>query len=58
LAHDQGYDLDRLRREAPAQYRSYAELVPRTAHLRIEVLNPTAQFSVGSATKPVLIVCG
>jgi hypothetical protein len=52
-----GYDFDRLRREAPGQYESYADLVPgEWTHLRIEVSGATARFYVGAATQPTLIV--
>ena len=52
-----GYDFDRLRREAPAQYEAYTDLVPDAwTHLRIDVSGATAQFYVGTATQPVLIV--
>jgi len=52
-----GYDFDRLRREAPGQYESYADLVPgEWTHLRIEVSGATARLYVGAATQPALIV--
>jgi hypothetical protein len=52
-----GYDFDRLRREAPGQYESYADLVPgEWTHLRIEVAGAIAQLYVGAATQPTLIV--
>jgi hypothetical protein len=52
-----GYDFDRLRREAPGQYESYADLVPgEWTHLRIEVAGATARFYVGAATQPTLVV--
>ena len=52
-----GYDFDRLRREAPGQYESYADLVPgEWTHLRIEVSGATARLHVGGATQPTLIV--
>jgi len=52
-----GYDFDRLRREAPGQYEAYTDLVPgEWTHLRIEVSGATAQFYVGAAPQPVLIV--
>jgi len=52
-----GYDFDRLRREAPGQYESYTDLVSdEWTHLRIEVSGAAAQFYVGTATQPVLIV--
>jgi hypothetical protein len=52
-----GYDFDRLRRESPAQYEAYADLVPgEWTHLRIEVAGETARFYVGAAPQPVLIV--
>jgi hypothetical protein len=52
-----GYDFDRLRREAPAQYEAYTDLVPdEWTHLRIDVSGSTAQFYVGTAAQPVLMV--
>jgi hypothetical protein len=52
-----GYDFDRLRREAPGQYESYADLVVgEWTHLRIEVSGATARFYVGGAAQPALIV--
>jgi hypothetical protein len=52
-----GYDFDRLRREAPSQYESYADLVAgEWTHLRIEVAGATARLYVGAATQPTLIV--
>jgi hypothetical protein len=52
-----GYDFDRLRREAPAKYESYADLVPDAwTHLRIEVDGATARLYVGAAAQPVLVV--
>jgi hypothetical protein len=52
-----GYDFDRLRREAPGRYESYADLVPgEWTHLRIEVSGATARFYVGDAAQPALIV--
>src|SRR5262249_22204292 len=52
-----GYDFDRLRRESPAQYESYVDLVPgEWTHLRIDVAGATARFYVGTAAQPVLIV--
>lgn len=52
-----GWDFDRLRREAPAKYKSYVDLVPTEwTHLRIEVAGATARFYVGGAAQPTLIV--
>jgi hypothetical protein len=52
-----GFAFDRLRREAPAQYEAYADLVPdEWTHLRIEVSGSTARLFVGAAAQPVLIV--
>ena len=52
-----GYDFDRLRREAPARYESYTDLVPdEWTHVRIDVSGSTARFYVGAAAQPVLIV--
>jgi hypothetical protein len=51
------YDFDRLRREAPGQYESYADVVPdEWIHLRVEVAGASAQFYVNGATQPTLIV--
>lgn len=52
-----GYDFDRLRREAPGRYESYADLVPgEWTHLRIEVSGASARFYVGAAAQPALVV--
>jgi hypothetical protein len=52
-----GYDFDRLRRDAPGRYESYADLVPgEWTHLRIEVSGTSARFYVGAAAQPALIV--
>ena len=52
-----GYDFSRLRREAPAQYESYVDLIPgEWTAMRIEVNDATAKLFVGSAAQPVLIV--
>jgi hypothetical protein len=52
-----GYDFDRLRREAPGQYESYADLVPgEWTHLRVEVSGANARLYVGAAEQPALIV--
>jgi hypothetical protein len=52
-----GYDFDRLRREAPARYEAYTDLVPdEWTHLRIDVSGSTARLYVGAAAQPVLIV--
>jgi len=52
-----GYDFDRLRREAPAQYESYVDLVPgKWTLMRVDVKGATAKLFVGSAPQPVLIV--
>jgi len=52
-----GFDFDRLRREAPSQYESYADLVPdEWIHLRIDVSGAIAKFYVGAAEQPMLIV--
>jgi hypothetical protein len=52
-----GYDFDRLRREAPGAYESYADLVPgEWTHLRVEVTGATARLYIGAATQPALIV--
>ena len=53
----QCYNFERLRREAPGQYESYADLVPgEWTHLRVEVSGANAQLYVGAAEQPVLIV--
>ena len=52
-----GYDFARLRREAPAQYESYVDLVPgEWTPMRIEVRGANAKLFVGAAPQPVLIV--
>ena len=52
-----GFDFDRLRREAPGKYKSYADVVAdEWTHLRIEVSGANAQFYVGTASQPALIV--
>ncbi|HUI98086.1 MAG TPA: hypothetical protein VLX44_20175 [Xanthobacteraceae bacterium] len=52
-----GWDFDRLRREAPAKYESYADLIAgEWTHLRIEVAGASARLYVGAAEQPVLIV--
>jgi hypothetical protein len=52
-----GYDFARLRREAPAQYESYVDLIPgEWTAMRIEVNGTTAKLFVGEAPQPVLIV--
>ena len=52
-----GYDFDRLRREAPGRYESYADLVPgEWTDLRLEVSGAAARLFVGTATQPVLVV--
>jgi hypothetical protein len=52
-----GYDFARLRREAPAQYESYVDLIPgEWTAMRIEVQGTTAKLFVGEAQQPVLIV--
>ena len=52
-----GYDFDRLRRESPGRYKSYADVVAdEWTHLRIEVAATNAQFYVGRASQPALIV--
>jgi hypothetical protein len=52
-----GFDFDRLRREEPGKYEAYVDAVPdEWIHLRIEVSGANAEFYVGSATQPILIV--
>jgi hypothetical protein len=52
-----GYDFDRLRKEAPARYESYVDLVPgRWTAMRVVVKGTTAQLFVDSNPQPVLIV--
>jgi hypothetical protein len=51
------YDFSRLRREAPAQYESYVDLIPgEWTAMRIEVRDATAKLFVGTGSQPVLIV--
>jgi hypothetical protein len=52
-----GYDFDRLRREAPGAYESYADVEPgKWTHLRIDVAGSDARLYVGGAEQPALIV--
>jgi len=52
-----GYDFDRLRRDAPARYESYVDVVPaQWTRIRIEVSGSRAELFVGEAAQPVLIV--
>jgi hypothetical protein len=52
-----GYDFARLRREAPAQYESYVDLIPgEWTAMRIEVQGMTAKLFVGANPQPALIV--
>jgi hypothetical protein len=52
-----GYDFARLRRDAPAQYESYVDLIPgEWTVMRIEVNGTTAKLFVGEAPQPALIV--
>src|SRR3954451_6603364 len=52
-----GYDFARLRREAPAQYESYVDLLPgEWTAIRIDVKGTTAKLFVGDASQPVLVV--
>lgn len=52
-----GYDFARLRREAPAQYESYVDLIPgEWTAMRIEVQGTTAKLFVGEAPQPALVV--
>jgi len=51
------YEWSRLRREAPGQYESYADLVPgEWTKIKIEVSSVTARLYVNDAPQPVLIV--
>jgi hypothetical protein len=51
------YGWSRLRREAPAQYESYADLVPgQWTKLKIEVEGVKARLYVNDSPQPVLIV--
>jgi len=51
------YGWSRLRREAPAQYESYADLVPgEWTKLKIEVEGVKARLYVNDSPQPVLIV--
>ena len=48
---------DRLRKETPSRYESYADLVPATwTKVRIEVRGDKARLFVGGAEQPTLIV--
>ena len=52
-----GYDFARLRREEPAKYESYVDLIPgEWTLMRVEVKDATAKLFVGTAPQPVLIV--
>jgi hypothetical protein len=52
-----GFDFDRLRREAPDKYESYADVAPdEWTHLRVEVTGATARLYVGAAVQPTLVV--
>jgi hypothetical protein len=52
-----GFSFDRLRREAPAQYESYADVAPNEwTHLRIDVSGATAKFYIRTDEQPALIV--
>ncbi len=52
-----GYDFDRLRREAPARYESYVDVVPaQWIRIRVELSGSRADLFVGDATQPVLVV--
>jgi hypothetical protein len=52
-----GYDFDRLRREAPARYESYVDVVPaQWTRLRVELSGSRADLFVGDAAQPVLVV--
>jgi len=51
------YDFDRLRREAPGVYESYADLVTGAwTHMHIEVHGQSAKLFVNEAPQPSLIV--
>ena len=51
------YEWSRLRRESPAQYESYADLVPGAwTKLKIEVQGVKAHLYVNDSSQPVLIV--
>jgi hypothetical protein len=52
-----GYDFERLRREAPARYESYVDVVPaQWTRLRVELSGSRADLFVGDAAQPVLVV--
>jgi len=52
-----GYDFDRLRREAPGRYESYADIVPaQWIRIRVELSGSRADLFVGDAAQPVLVV--
>lgn len=51
------YPWERMRKEWPEKYESYADVVPgEWIHLKIVVNGEKAQFYVGNATQPSLIV--
>ena len=51
------YEWSRLRREAPGQYESYADLVPgKWTKIKIEVSGVRARLSVNDAPQPLRIV--
>ena len=51
------YEWDRLRKEAPGQYESYADLVPgEWTKIKVEVNGVKARLYVNGAPQPVLVV--
>jgi hypothetical protein len=52
-----GYDFDRLRKEAPGQYESYADMgLDEWIDLKIVVLGNKAKLFINNSKQPVLIV--
>lgn len=52
-----GYPWEKLRKETPEKYESYADLVPgEWTKVKIEVKDETAKLYVNGATQPTLIV--
>lgn len=52
-----GFDFDRLRKDAPERYESYADMVAGAwTRLRVDVDGTTMRLFVGEATQPALVV--
>ncbi|WP_080777236.1 family 16 glycoside hydrolase [Chryseobacterium phocaeense] len=52
-----GYPWEKLRKETPEKYESYADLVPgEWTKVKIEVKNETAKLYINGASQPTLIV--